>query len=310
MTTTTDLPKLTASRLRDAKACQRLHHYKYGLGYRPLAEGTALRFGKLVHDGLEAWWEGAGEERLDAALAAIAQPEADPFDQAKAEAMLRGYHARWCDQQFRVVGVEVPFETELVNPDTGKPSRTWTLAGKIDAIVEVDGKCMIVEHKTTSEDMSAGSAYWARLRLDQQISIYYAGAASLGLKVDGAIYDVLGKPGQKPLKTNSRRQVDESPLEYRDRVIEAIAEEPNAYFARAEVVRLEAEMSEGMADVWQLGRMLRENDARGFHPRTVEACTRFGTCPFFAVCCGEASLDDTNKFRRLTELHPELASAA
>jgi hypothetical protein len=63
---------LTASRLSCARACQRLHQLKYGLGYRPVAEAETLRFGSLIHRGLEAWWSARDGVRLDAALAALA----------------------------------------------------------------------------------------------------------------------------------------------------------------------------------------------------------------------------------------------
>lgn len=305
------LPVLTASRLRDARSCQRLHKLKYLDGYRPAEDAATLSFGKLVHLGLEAWWScTAPQDRLGAAFAALTG-DADPFDMARARAMLTGYDTRWGDQVMKVVGVEVEFQTEMHNPETGAASRTWALAGKIDAIAELpDGRLMLVEHKTSSEDIAPGSSYWARLRLDSQISIYYEGARSLGLDVQGCIYDVLGKPALRPLKVNQKRKVDETPAEFFARCAEAIATEPNAYLQRGEVVRLEAEMSEAMADVWQMGRMLRENEIAERFPRNVDSCFKFGrACPFWAACSGEASLDSP-LYRRSENVHPELELGA
>jgi hypothetical protein len=71
------LPILSASRLRAARSCQRLHRFQYLDGYRPLVEAEALRFGTLIHLGLEAWWRAADGGRLEAALTAL-HPVAAP----------------------------------------------------------------------------------------------------------------------------------------------------------------------------------------------------------------------------------------
>ena len=317
------LPILSASRLRDARACQRLHRYRYGLGYRPAVEAETLRFGALVHAGLEAWWRAPAPERLTAALQAIAGGEADPFERARAEAMLRGYDARWDGEQLEVLAVEVEFATALVNPETGRPSQTWRLGGKIDAVVRAgDGRVLIVEHKTSSEDIAPGSDYWKRLRLDGQVSVYYEGARVLGHDVAGCLYDVLRKPALKPLKATApearkykaggvlyanQRDEDETPDAFLLRCVEAIAADPNGYFTRGEVVRLEIEMGEALFDVWQLGQQLREAERLDRYPRNPDSCVRYGkTCAFFPACCGEASLDDPTLYRRSTNIHPEL----
>lgn len=320
---------LTSSRLRTARACQRLHHLAYGLGYRPVREEEALRFGTATHLGLNAWWRAwykASEERLWLALEAVAGIE-DAFERVRAEELLRGYHYRWEGEAYEVLGVELEFETELRNPSTGKPSRTWRLAGKLDLVVrEVStGRVLIGEHKTATGDIGPGSDYWKRLRLDGQVSVYYEGARSLGFDVSGCLYDVLGKPTQRPLLAtplearkytkegnlySNQRTEDETPEEYRTRVVEALASSPAYHYQRGEVVRLEEEMDEALWDVWALGQQLREAELAHRAPRNPDACTRWGrTCPFFSVCCGEASLEDPTLFTRSTTVHPELSSA-
>jgi hypothetical protein len=239
--------------------------------------------------------------------------------------MAIGYDARWGEEQLRVVGVEVEFLAPLVNPETSAASRTWQLGGKIDAVVETpDGRTFIVEHKTTSEDVSPGSDYWKRLRMDGQVSVYFEGAKALGLKVDGCLYDVLKKPALRPLKKTldvklkkdgtpyaNQRLEDETAEEFRARLISAIAENPTGHFARGEVVRLEAEVEEARFDMWQLGRQLREAELAGRHPRNPDACIRFGrTCPFFGPCTGTDSLENAEHFRRSEHIHPELAAAS
>jgi hypothetical protein len=251
----------------------------------------------------------------------------DAFEIAKAEAMLTGYHFRWSGDAdlYEVLAVEAEFFTALVNPTTGAPSRTWRLGGKLDAAVReiATGREGVVEHKTSTEDVTPGSDYWKRLRLDGQVSTYFEGARALGLDPQFCLYDVLATPKLRPYKATplearkftkdgalykTQREADETPEEYRTRVLNAIAEDPDGYFQRGEVVRLQSEMDEAMFDVWQIGQQMRESERAGRYPRNPDACVRFGkTCQYFGVCTGEASLADPTKFRR-SSLHPELAS--
>lgn len=334
MSETNGLPILSHSRLRDFRACPKRHHFKYDLGYRPAVDAEALHFGSFTHGWLEAWWDAAhaGQDRLEAALAFVSAPikdgkpmEVDVFDRMRAEAMARGYHARWSEEPLRVLGVEVEFRAPLINPATGAASKTYQLGGKMDAIaVTIDGRPWVIEHKSTTEDVAPGSDYYRRLRIGGQGSMYIEGARSLGLDVQGVVYDLLRKPALRPLKKSAeiklkkdgtpyanQRLEDETPEEYRVRLLEAIAENPNAFFARAEVVRHEAETEEAQYDAWQLARVMREGELAGRFPRNEDSCIQYGSaCPFFPVCCGEASLDDPEKFRRSTNIHPELAATA
>lgn len=102
------------------------------------------------------------------------------------------------------------------------------------------------------------------------------------------------------------RAADETVDEYRDRVRAAIAEDPDRYYQRGLVVRLEAQLAEADGELWQLGQTLREVHRLGLAPRNTDACQRYGrTCSYFALCAGEASADD-ERFRRLTWPHSEL----
>lgn len=253
----------------------------------------------------------------------------DPFDLARADVMLAGYDARWSADmdRYEVLGVEEEFVAPVRNPETGMPSRTWVLGGKVDVRVRdlETGGVLVVEHKTTSVDAGPGSDYLKRLRMDGQVTVYYAGAGTLGDAVEGCLYDVLVKPGQRPLKATpvesrkftkdgrlyaQQRDRDETPDEYRLRLAEAVSAAPNDFFLRARVVRLEDEMRDGMADVWQTGRAIRDSILAGSHPRNPGSCVRYGrTCEFFGVCCGEASLSDERLYRQSHSIHSELELA-
>lgn len=268
-------------------------------------------------------------ESRDLGPAPVAPP-ADPFDLARAEVMLRGYDARWGGDTYEVIAVEREFRAPLVNPDTGAASRTFTLGGKLDVLVrEIGGRGrnLVIEHKTTSEDACAGSDYIKRLRLDAQVSIYFDGAASVfDGDVDGCIYDVLVKPGIRPHSATpaesrkytkdgrlyaNQRENDETPAEFRARLIERVTASPDDHYVRAEVVRLDGELDDARRDAWELGREMRESELAGRFPRNPDACVRYGrTCEFFGVCTGEARIDNPAEFTKQERAHAELSDAA
>lgn len=326
--TTKAIQLLTNSRLKDARACQRLHRYRFLDMVRALQTASALRFGTLLHLCLEAWWKAPfrdDDARMAAVTAVVEASDADAFDKVRALELMRGYTIRWGAEPYRAVAVESEFECALVNPLTGRESRTWRLAGKLDVVVEhietLDK--FLMEHKSSSEDITPGSEYWRRLTLDGQVSMYYEGARSLGHDVQGCIYDVIGKPGLKPLKATpvesrkytkdgrlyaAQRLEDETPEEFRVRLVEDIAADPAGYFQRGSVVRLESEMIDALYDIWQLGQQIAEAENVGRYPRNPDACVRYGrTCEYFGVCTGEVSLEDPTQFVQLTTPFPELS---
>src|SRR6185503_19278503 len=307
-------------------------------GYRALEDSDALRFGDAFHVGLEAWWLGKG---VDFAIEVATARAADPYEAAKLRVLLRGYDARWGSELHEVVGVEQEFRAPLINPETGAASRTFALAGKLDVLLAR----RFVEHKTTSEDIGPGSIYWRRLTLDSQVSTYYAGAKSLGHEVDGCIYDVIRKPAlrpsQVPLKDEHGFKIvldaqgqrvrtkdgkkwretgdtalgyelqtrPETPAEYELRLAEDVCANPDRYYQRGEVVRLEADEREAAQDTWQISRALREDELAERYPRNPDSCMRYGrVCAYFDVCTGVASLDDRSRFERVDNVHPELSS--
>jgi hypothetical protein len=327
------LALISNSELACFRQCPREYQFRYVMRRRPRRSSEALRFGTFFHIGLEHWWKERGNAgaRLGAALIAIRNraelhPEdSDPFELVKAEELLLGYTARWGEEDYETVGVELQFTMPMINPDTGAASRTFEVGGKIDAVARKDGRLRVVEHKTTSKDISIGADYWRRISAtDPQVSTYLAGARAAGHDVEDCLYDVIRKVGLRPklatpvesrryTKKNGlldarQRETDETPEEFRIRVREDIAADPEKYFARGPIVRLERDEAEHAADVWQTAWMIRESKNANRFPRSPNACERFGRlCDFFDVCSGTASIDDDNRFRTASTAHEELA---
>ncbi len=255
----TSLPVLSSAERRCFQSCRRKHYIRYRLLRRPLRAPEPLWFGRAVRRGLTAWWRAMqeGGDRLGAALLAVqaTEPddvgvEVDPFERAKAEALLAGYHARWAAEVIEVLAVDVEFSAPIVNPTTGRVSRTYALGGRISAIARLaDGRVYAVDHKTTSDGIEVGSEYWRRLRLDSRAADdLVLGANALGYDVAGCYYDVLAKPRHAQLEATpvekrqytkkdgrlyaGQRETDETPEELRARVDAHIAESVERYYAR------------------------------------------------------------------------------
>jgi hypothetical protein len=297
-----DLEIITKSRLQSFALCQRHHEYVYGLGYRSLAPRELADFGSLFHAGLDAWFQaykdGAQLLALANALAAMAKYRTDvaptmPVDNfIKAELLMQAYDVRW--------------------------------APSIDKLLRriVDQTVWYGEHKSTGADISQGSDYWSRLRMDPQVSLYHMGCLELGYQPAGCLYDVAARPAQRMLKATpeaarkytkagalyaNQRAADETAEEYRERMAGAILADPDAYFARREIVRLESEITDSLADVTETALQIRSGTQTGVAPRNPAACYWYGRpCDFTEVCEGLARLDDPTRFLKLDNVHPEL----
>lgn len=325
---------ITNSRLKTFNACRRLHQYEYEMGVRPVeTEATAADFGTLFHAGLEGWWtawmRGRGSEALAIAREYMAQSreKSDVLDEigaAKADLLMVAYDVRWAAdmEDLEVLAVEAQFNVPIIAP-SGRPCRAVRAAGKMDAITRrlSTRKKLLVEHKTTGSDLSQGSTYWRRLRMDPQISIYFDGARSLGHEIDECLYDVVVRPEHRPYTATplekrkftkegrlyaNQRERDESMDEFQARMAKEIADDPNAWFARAQIVRLPEELEQSRRDMYETTLAIRAARKTGA-PRNPDACLRFNReCGFYDVCSGAASLDDPGRFRRLDSVHPEL----
>lgn len=310
---------LNNSRAAAFRRCPRLHCYGYELGFFRRDKAEALEVGTRWHRSLEAWWravqKGWRDEALDAALSAL-EPTDDRYEQIRAETVLAGYHARWIDVPLEVLGVEVSFEGPLLDPITGDEHPTFRLGGTLDAIVRtIEGRVLVVEHKTSSQDFSPGSYYWEKLTLNSQVSQYVAAGPALSLPIQGCLYDVIGKapdisPRLATPETDRKytkdgklyarqRDADEDTEEFRARLLDAIAEDPGKFYGRGEIVRLGNELEDAQLDVWQLAELVSEARELARWPRNTDSCFAFSReCDFFSVCARGAPLEVGEMFDR------------
>lgn len=318
---------ITPSSLRLYRTCPRAYRHRYvdGLTLRD-ASSESLRFGTTIHGALEAYWSaslngGSGEPLRDALawLEANAQGE----ELARARAMIAAYAIRWEGDRLEPLAVEIEYRAPMIDPVSNKRIRGISRAGKIDAIARDSlGDVWIVEHKTSSMDLSPGSPYFQRLALDAQISHYVLGARALGYEPRGVIYDVLAKPKiARHLATPEadRRYTqdgrlyarqhaeDEDLAEYEARVLRAICDKIDGHFVRAQIVRFGEELIAAQCDDLANVRGIREHRKSGHWPRNADQCWRYGSrCDYWDLCSGQVSAEDAASRYDFAPAHSEL----
>lgn len=251
---------------------------------------------------------------LQAAIAAIDAAEADELSKAKARALMTGYDHRWGGAGYVTIAAEQEYQLPVINPDTSAPSKSFVQVGKIDALATYDGRTYAVEHKTTSEDISDPNAtYWRRLAIDSQVSKYALANWQAGNKVDGTLYDVVRKPTIRPKKlaladrkaitslgsyahgkVSEATQADvlaglesENAELFGLRLAADTLERPEFYFARRVIPRLDNELLEWAADLWDISQDLLATRRRNRWPKTSAACMSYGSpCEFLGICSG------------------------
>lgn len=313
---------LTHSRMACFRACPRRHYLRYELGLLSQRDSTPRKIGSAFARAVEADAKGLDVQ------AAIGEGLRDDYDLAMVAAMFDGHRRRWLSDQLEHVAAELPFELDLVNPATGSASTTWRMAGVIDRIVRLrDGRLALMEYKSTSLDFAPGADYWVKLHMDRQLSIYVIAARALGFDVATVLYDVTRRPALRPLRATppekrtyrkdgalyaNQREHDESPEGFAARIAEDITERPDHYFARIEIARLDQDLEDCQAELWQQQRSMREAQLAGRWYRNPEAC--FGqtfTCDYLPIC-QRRDLETTTPdgFDRVEDIHTELTRHA
>jgi len=260
--------------------------------------------------------------------------------------MLAGHFWRYSQDNLQFIATEQQFRMPIVNPETGARSRTFEAAGKIDGIVTLqDGRQAVLEYKTTSDDLAPESDYWLRLRCDGQISLYVLAARHAGFRVDTVLYDVTRKPtirpkliptldihgkkividtaGQRVFKKDGSpresasekdgwvvQQTRETPAQFGERLLQDIGERPDFYFQRREVPRLQAELDEFEAELWQQAQAIRDSQLSGRWFKNVSALT-CDFCEYKDLCLNSVAVNPASPpagFEIVANVHQELAT--
>ena len=302
------------------------------MNLEPVDEHHYFSFGRSVHVGLAAWynptgWALASSERLKAALEAFEIEEHDQLNARRKALNLARFEMtveeerEWSDrlkmgrgmlEHFAVFSeqhdrewtplfVEVPFEVPLrIYADSPYPTSAVTIAGTVDLVMQHDdGGIWVFDHKTKAQIKDL----IAHVELDTQISTYCWALHSLGIPVQGFVYQELlkaspetPKPLKRPYKgrwfsTNKQNAVtyeaflaalkdhDEPLEEYEDYLV-YLKNAKNRFFRRTPVHRSARELAVVQRNLQD--EALDMVSAPSIYPNPSE--WNCGSCKFRAPC--------------------------
>jgi hypothetical protein len=252
----------------------------------------------------------------------------------KIDCLMAGYKVRWADSEWVPESVEQTVLLPVVNPETGRLSRTFKHAGKTDLTVAGFSKKMLMDHKTTSDNIEdPDGIFWRRWLIDSQASKYMLQAWQGGVRLDGFIVDVIRKPTINPRKLTAKEikeitddymyfgsEVDmldhhavangvtkrESYALYALRLSADIAANPDKYYQRRVIHRLDNELVEYANELWQIADEIRRTQNSGYWFKNPDSCMNYNTpCEFLGVCSGHDTID-SDKWERVDCVHTEL----
>jgi RecB family exonuclease len=309
-TEATDKTLLTYSALNTFRNCPRKYKNRYLDNLRPRERVEALSFGSVIHTSIELWYRSQDtQSRLRDVLAYIDDAfenrvvDANQLSQWHlATAMMRGYAERYATEDFDIVEVEKEFVGEIRNPDTGRQSQTFRIAGKVDGIVRCHDGLYLLEHKTAS---TVDANYLDKLWTDTQIALYCYYLRELGYPIVGVIYNVLLKSRLKQSrgesqsefearhaelaaknksgKSTAKRQMPETDTEFQARLTEWYSR-PEA-FHREFIYLSEDRLAMLQDEVWEITQQYLDARRRGKWLLNTSNCFSYQRpCEYLAYC--------------------------
>lgn len=254
--------------------------------------------------------------------------------QAMARGLMTGYHRRYSGSwTCPVEAVESQFCVPIYNLSAKKRvsvSRSFQVAGVIDVTFAEDNNRWLMDHKTTSSDVSPDAVFWQQLIIEGQISLYLLAEHYNGRKVAGMVWDAIHKPGIRPKKLTKAdqatvtslgdyfgRQVSEQTKQhaidegtenselFEARVVAYCNDHPD-YFQRRTVHRLAHELDEYASELWDQTKEVLHATQTNRHTRHSGACMAYNRpCQYLGICSGYDDPESRNWILR-PQVHEEL----
>lgn len=272
-----------ATSLSLLKVCPRKYYYTMIEGWRPKGDSIHLRFGILVHSGLELYdkrrCEGMDhDEALDFVVDyllkqtwEVREDYEGPWETGdpnkNRDNLLRSviwYLEHYKDDPAKTLilangkpAVELSFKFETPHLDpTGSP---YLYCGHMDRMVDYDGNLFVMDRKTTKN--TPGSYYFNQFNPDTQMSGYtLAGKVVFDVPISGVIIDA----------------------------IQVAVGFTN--FARGFTQRSDGLLSEWLDNTGDWFKLQQRYAETNVWPMNEASCNNYGGCPFRDVCSKDPSV--------------------
>lgn len=197
LTANLDKPWYDASKINEFRTCPQKYYNHYVKGLVAEEVSHHLKFGIGVHKALEAFYKGSFHELLDSdsefakggklhrGLVEFLGEYPKEYEQGY-KTQLAGLEALACYvQKYK----EEPFEVVEVEQTFCLDMETFYYVGRIDLIINWDGKILPCDHKTTSR---FGPAFESQFKIDTQITGYIAAVRRMvNEKCNSALIDAI-----------------------------------------------------------------------------------------------------------------------
>ena len=331
---TSDKNVLTYSALNTFPNCPRKYKHRYIDNLRPRMKVESLSFGSVIHSAIELWYRSVNDANrlwkaldfIDRSFPERATDENQMAGWHLARAMFTGYASRYPTEDFTIIEVEKTFTGQIRNPDTGRCSQTFVMAGKADAIVQLHDGMYLLEHKTAA---SIDGNYLDKLWTDTQIALYSYYLRELGYPIVGIIYNVLLKsrlkqsPGEtqdeyearhaelaaknKSGKSTAKRQMPETNEEFQGR-LSAWYSKPEA-FHREFIYLSEERLAMLQDEVWEITQQYLDARRRGKWLLNTSSCFSYQRpCEYLSYCQSGFNPNVAENLYEITLPHEELNS--
>ena len=330
--------ELSTSRIDDYFICPQREHYGYreeGCGIVPIIEAPELMGGRLLHIGLETYyntydfvkaWEAMGQAYTEQVDYIVANSSTQIWDEDQQRwrdtfdlmiGMLKHYFDYYKGERLEVVETEHEFSVDIKDP-TGKAVAKFR--GRIDLIVKEGKRYQLWDHKSASQ---FGNMWEAQNHLNRQYRRYaWAWQEETGNEVDAFVINGLRKKLPtipKVLKKggiSKRKDIDTTleiylkairdnhldPGDYAE-ILDILDGKGNTFFQRDTIYFNQDEIDEAGRELYSIYQRMTDDIPPIKAPSPL--CTRMRSCPYRSLCIEdtpEARMNYRLKERELEEL--------
>lgn len=298
--TENSVPHIDNTKRHAFSECRRKYYFQYVKNYKTFYGSTALRYGLVWHEGMDAYYNHIklnGWCKDGNAIQAAFKAMKDEWESASSkENFYTDYRTlENCFQSFlqyvqhfsqdelmlKVINTEEPFKINMeVSSDEERklfPNlKPFHFTGKIDMEIELNGRIWINEHKTTGQPLDTQVA---RLNRSAQVMGYhYAKGRMLkgDTTPDGVLMTVHHLSCRKSTAKGREGEYGTPKIDFR---------------------RVPQVFSENDINQWRISFMSTAYDIqveteRNLWPMNHDSCFNYGSCPFLGICEQNSCVED------------------
>lgn len=244
--------------------CRKRYYWRFVRGLVGKQPQTAPEFGKAIHKALDTWYK--THDPVQTITTFNTNFIENPADEKRTirvgEKLLHLYMEKYAHEGFKILATELPFCVPI--KDKG-----FNLIGRIDKILDWDGACYVMDHKTTSR---LGYEFFYKIKPNMQFDGYIWAARQLGYPTcSGIVLDALLVAKGLCIPAQLAKL---QPL------------------GRDHSTRTDKELEDYINKICFIVEDIRKCYETGVWYENTESCCDFISCPYRTICKEEKSLHE------------------